>query len=237
MSKARSVPQKPVYVPPSEVVWTEERLAALDTPQMINLLANLQTQRACGRVSETTAADLEVRIRARLPARALAVKRTRPRKEVLLEARAAEQLGALATDIARRYDLSPESAIKASAGTRGFRPQPLTDSKGRGRAGTSVRGGHAAIERFVAYRRGDSFASLAFILLAGHADEHGRFVLFGTDDLLGSEVAPNEYADVAGQHAWSSASRARMRAELVAGFAEGAERYEALIARMAPPLQ
>ena len=237
MSKARSVPQKPVYVPPSEVVWTEERLAALDTPQMINLLANLQTQRACGRVSEATAADLEVRIKARLPARAFTVKRTRPRREILLEARAAEQLGALATDLARRYDISAESAIKASAGIRGFRPQPLTDSKGRGRTGASVKGGYAAIERFVAYRCGNSFASLAFILLAGQADGHGQYVLLGTDDVLGAEVVPNEYADVAEQHAWSSASRARMRAESVAGFDEGAERYEALIARMAAPLQ
>lgn len=237
MSKARSVPQKPVYVPPSAVVWTEERLAALDTPQMITLLENLQTQRACGRVSEATAADLEVRIKARLPARALAVKRTRPRREVLLEARAAEQLGALATNLATRYDISPESAIKASAGVRGFRPQPLTDAMGRGRAGASVKGGHTAIERFVAYRRGDSFASLAFILLAGQADERGRYVLFGTDDVLGTDVAPNEYAGVAEQHAWSSASRVRMRAEPVAGFDEGAERYEALIARMAAPLQ
>jgi len=237
MSKARSVPQKPVYVPPSAVVWTEERLAALDTPQMINLLENLKTQRACGRVSEATAAELELRIRARLPARALAVKRTRPRKEVLLEARAAEQLGALATTLATRYDISPESAIKASEGIRGFRPQPLTDSKGRGRTGASVKGGHAAIERFVGYRRGNSFASLAFVKLAGQADEHGRYVLLGTDDVLGADVAPNEYADVAEQHAWSSASRARMRAEPVAGFDEGAERYEALIARMATPLQ
>jgi len=237
MSKARSVPQKPAYVPPSALVWTDERLAALDTPQMINLLENVQTQRACGRVSEATAADLEVRIKARLPARALAVRRTRPRKEVQLEARAAEQLGALATSLAMRYDISPESAIKASAGIRGFRPQPLTDKKGRGRAGASVKGGHTAIERFVAYRRGDSFASLAFILLAGQADEHGRYVLFGTDDLLGAEVSPNDYADLAGQHAWSSASRARMRAAPVANFDEGAERYEALIARMAVPLQ
>ena len=237
MSKARSVPQKPAYVPPSAVVWTEERLAALETAQLINLLANLQTQRACGRVSEATAAELEVRIKARLPTRALAVRRTRPRKEVLLEARAAEQLGALATSLAQRYDISAESAIKASAGVRGFRPQPLTDSKGRGRSGASVKGGYAAIERFVAYRCGNSFASLAFVLLAGRADEHGRYVLLGTDDVLGAETTSDEYADVAGQHAWSSASRARMRAEPVAGFDEGAERYEALIARMAAPLQ
>ncbi|HTN49968.1 MAG TPA: hypothetical protein VMK32_11105 [Burkholderiaceae bacterium] len=237
MSKTRSVPPKPAYIPPSAVVWTEERLAALDTAQLVNLLSNLRTQRACGRVSEATAADIEVRIRARLPARALVVKRSRPRSEVQLEARAAEQLGALATEVARRYDMSAESAIQASAATRGFRPQPLTDGKGRGRAGASVRAGSTAIERFVAYRRGDSFVSLAFILLVDQANENGRYVLLGTDDLLGAEVAPNEYTHIAEQHAWSAASRARMRAEPVAGFLEGAERYEALIARMTSPLQ
>jgi hypothetical protein len=237
MSKARTIPQKPLYVPPSAVVWTEERLAALDTAQLINLLENLQTQRANGRVSEATAAEVEVRIRSRLPARAIAVKRRRARSEVLLEARAAEQLGALATELARRYDISPESAIKASADTRRFRPQPLTDSKGRGRAGTSVKNGTTAIERFIAYRRGESFASLAFILLAGHGTEHGRYVLFATDDLLDAEATPNEYAEIAGRHAWSSASRARMRAEPASGFEEGARRYEALIARLATPLQ
>lgn len=237
MSKARSVPQKPVYVPPSEVVWTEARLATLDQSQLINLLSNLQTQRACGRVSEDIAVDLEVRIKSRLPTRAIAARRKRPRSEVLLEARAAEQLGALATELAGRYDISPESAVKASAGTRGFRPQPLTNSKGHGRAGTSVKAGGTAIERFVAYRRGDSFASLAFILLAGQAHESGRYVLFGTDDVLGAESAPNQYVHVAEQHAWSTSSRARMRAEPVSGFSEGAQRYEALIARMAVPLQ
>ena len=62
MSKVRSAPAKPVYVPPSQIVWTDERLAALAKDQLINLLANLQTQRSSGRVSEETAVELEVRI-------------------------------------------------------------------------------------------------------------------------------------------------------------------------------
>jgi hypothetical protein len=73
MSKAKNASAKPVYVPPSQLVWTEERLAVLDKDQLINLLSNLQTQRTSGRVSEATAEELEARIRARLPARALKV--------------------------------------------------------------------------------------------------------------------------------------------------------------------
>ena len=30
MSKAKNVQMKPVYVPPSQIVWSDERLAALD---------------------------------------------------------------------------------------------------------------------------------------------------------------------------------------------------------------
>ena len=63
MSKAKNVSLKPVYTPPSLIVWTDERLAALDKEQLINLLGNLQTQVSSGRVSEATATDLEVRIK------------------------------------------------------------------------------------------------------------------------------------------------------------------------------
>lgn len=237
MSKSKNVPLKPAYIPPSQIVWTDERLSALDKDQLVNLLANLQTQRSSGRVSETTAVELEERIKARLPARAVAVRRKRPRSEVLLEARAAEQLGSLASELARRYDISAETAIAASAGTKGFRPQPLTDSKGHARTGSSVKNGDAAIERYVAYRCRDSFACLAFILLADQAQERGRYVLFGTDDLLVDAVESNEYTALAEQHAWAAAVRPRMRAQPVSGFAEGAERFEALVARLSTPLQ
>ena len=232
MSKVRSAPAKPVYVPPSQIVWTDERLAALAKDQLINLLANLQTQRSSGRVSEETAVELEVRIKGLLPARAIAVRVKRPRSEVLLEARTAEQLGALAHDLAARYDLRPETAMSAAEGVKGFRPQPLTDSKGHARAGTKS---GAAFERFIGYRSRDSFAGLAFVLLADQTQERGAYVLIGTDDLLGADLPRNDYTPVAEQHGWSAAARARMRAEPVANYAEGAERFEALVARLATP--
>jgi len=112
MRKGKFAPTKPVYQPPSQLVWTDEKLATLDSKQLLNLLANLHTQRVCGRVAEETATELEQRIRARLPTRAVAVRRKRARSEVMLEARVAEQLGALAAQLAARYDLSPETAAR-----------------------------------------------------------------------------------------------------------------------------
>jgi hypothetical protein len=140
MSKQKNAPAKPVFHTPTQMDWNEERLAALGKEQLLNLLQNLQTQRGSGRVAEETAAELEQRIRARLPARAIAVRRKRARSEVQLEARVAQQLGALAVELAERYDLSPATATRASTGTKGFRAQPLTDSR-QARAGGSVKTG------------------------------------------------------------------------------------------------
>lgn len=231
MRKAKNVPLKPTYTPPSLVVWTDERLAGLDKTQLANLLENLQTQLTTGRVSEATAVDLEARIKSRLPTPKAAPRRKRSRSEIRAEARAAEQLGDLAAELARRYDLSAESAARASAGVKGFRAEPMTDSKGHARTGASVRSGVTAIERYVGYRSGDSFAGLAFVLLSDDSERPG-YVLLGTDDLLGEEATDNEYTPLAGQHGWSATARARMRARAVSGFEEGAQRYEELVARM-----
>ncbi len=55
MRKGKFAPAKPVYQPPSQLVWTEDKLATLDSKQLLNLLENLHTQRGCGRVAEETA--------------------------------------------------------------------------------------------------------------------------------------------------------------------------------------
>jgi hypothetical protein len=77
MSKTRSAPLPPVFATRSQLVWTDEKLAGLDTVQLGNLLDNLNTQVQSGRVSEETAADLARRIESRLPARELALRKKR----------------------------------------------------------------------------------------------------------------------------------------------------------------
>ena len=67
MNTTKPGPQRP-FVPTSQLVWDDERLNALDKDQLANLLANVPTQLAIGRISEETAVDLEQRIRSRLPA-------------------------------------------------------------------------------------------------------------------------------------------------------------------------
>ncbi|HUL64462.1 MAG TPA: hypothetical protein VLW55_07580 [Burkholderiaceae bacterium] len=56
--------------------WTEEKLRTLDQDQLLNLLSNLDHQRAIGRLSESTAAVLEQRISALLTKRSSAKRRS-----------------------------------------------------------------------------------------------------------------------------------------------------------------
>jgi hypothetical protein len=77
INKAKGISTATVFVAPSQLVWTDEKLAALDTKQLGNLLDNLKTQLASGRVSTEVAEDLEKRIESRLPARELTQRKKR----------------------------------------------------------------------------------------------------------------------------------------------------------------
>jgi len=77
MSKAKTAPAAPVFVARSQLEWTDDKLAVLDTVQLGNLLDNLNTQVESGRVSKETAAELKLRIESRLPARELRMRKKR----------------------------------------------------------------------------------------------------------------------------------------------------------------
>jgi hypothetical protein len=218
---------------PSQLDWPDEKLAGLDTAQLKNLLGNLHTMREAGRVSEAAADDIAARITARLPARALVVKRKRLRTEVQLEARVADGLGSLATSLAQRYDLSEETARQRSATTKGFRPHALTDKRGFAKAGASVKAGAMSIDRFISYRVQDSLASLAFLLRPEQPQQTGRYVLFATDDLLEEGAPLAEFMPESKDYGWSTASRERVRALPAADFADAQTRFEAMIAKIA----
>jgi hypothetical protein len=53
---------KPTFHTPTRFDWTDEKLQALSQEQLLNLLDNLDHQRAIGRITEDTAAAIEKRI-------------------------------------------------------------------------------------------------------------------------------------------------------------------------------
>lgn len=227
---------KAVFVPPSQMNWTDEKLAGLDTAQLKSLLENLATQRTSGRVSEEIATELTTRITARLPANALTTRRKRSRSIVLQDARIAEALGDLALLLSKRYDLSEATAREKSSATSGFRPLPLVNKQGQARTGASMKNGKMAIERFISYRVRDSLAGLAYLLPMDQPQQTGRYVLLGTEDLLESGAPLAEVMPGSGDYGWSRDSHGRMRAKVAADFAEAQRLYEELIARLATKL-
>jgi hypothetical protein len=53
---------KPTFHTPMRFDWTDEKLQTLSQEQLLNLLENLDRQRAIGRIPESTAAAVEQRI-------------------------------------------------------------------------------------------------------------------------------------------------------------------------------
>jgi hypothetical protein len=85
-----------VFQPPSQLTWTDEKLATLSKEQLLNLFENLQTQRESGRVMPQAADELEKLISARLPANA--------RKRLRALAEAQQDVEALVDDKAGPQD-------------------------------------------------------------------------------------------------------------------------------------
>jgi len=73
---ARTTTANTIMHSPMLLEWSEEKLSALNQDQLLNLLANLDHQRAIGRVSEPTAAVLDQRITALLTKRNSAKRRS-----------------------------------------------------------------------------------------------------------------------------------------------------------------
>ncbi|MGE5337876.1 MAG: hypothetical protein ACM3PU_08600 [Gemmatimonadota bacterium] len=69
MARNSVAASKPIFHPPMLLDWTDDKLQALSQEQLLNLLDNLDRQRAIGRLSEHVAAAIDQRITALLTAR------------------------------------------------------------------------------------------------------------------------------------------------------------------------
>jgi hypothetical protein len=89
MSRSTSKPAKPVFHAPMRLDWTDDKLKALSQAQLLNLLDNLDQQRAIGRVKGDDATAFDQRIVALLT-RANGTKRRKKLALVAAEATAVD---------------------------------------------------------------------------------------------------------------------------------------------------
>lgn len=69
MVRKAAIAAKPVFHAPMRIDWTDEKLQALSQDQLLNLLENLDRQRAIGRVSDEAAIAIDQRITSLLTTR------------------------------------------------------------------------------------------------------------------------------------------------------------------------
>lgn len=161
------------------VDWTDERIEALSTPDLRNLLVNAERK---------SVEDLIARCNAELLKRNASKPRTggsktrSPTKE--FEHTMAEQLAVVGKGLAEKFDLSEETAKANSVGVKGFKAHRLLDAKGFAKLGGMQRDGSVAIDRYISYRRGKDIASLGVFLLKDQPIEEHEFHLIAPLALL-----------------------------------------------------
>ena len=151
------------------VAWTDEKIAALSTPELKNLLANAE-RKSVDELVERCTIELTTRNAANPRAGG---KARNPVKE--FEREMAEQIAAVGREVAEKYDLSEATAKAASVGVKGFKAHRLLDAKGYAKLGGMQRDGSVAIDRYISYRRGNDTAALGVFLLKEQPVESREF--------------------------------------------------------------
>jgi hypothetical protein len=101
-----------------------------------------------------------------------------------MQSELAADIGGFATDLSRRYDLTPETAKQKSGNMPRFIPHKLTQANGTAKLGGLQRSGMCRIDRYVSYRVNDTVLSLNMFLGKGAPDNAVEFQVFGPQELF-----------------------------------------------------
>ena len=152
------------------VDWTDEKIAALSSPELKNLMANAE-RKGVETLAATCKAELEKR-----GANKTRVGVGKPRTEVKeFEHTMSEQIAAIGKEMAAKYDLTEDTAKARSEGIKGFRAHKLFGSDGRAKLGGMQRDGSVAVERYISHRRGNDIVSLGVFLLKDQPVDSAEF--------------------------------------------------------------
>ena len=163
------------------IVWDETRIAALTNVDLLQLLENAVS------LQNALVKDLCEREIARRPA---SVKSKRSRSATSpdplrnRETELSAELGAFASGLAKKYDLSADTAREKSKGILRFQPHQLTQSNGTAKLGGLQRAGKCKIDRYISYRLRDRVISLNVYLAKDVEDNALEFQVFAPKELL-----------------------------------------------------
>ena len=160
------------------VDWTDDRIAALSTSDLKNLLANAERKEVAELVTKcSTELDKRHTTKPRGAAK--------PRSETKeFEHAMAGQLADVGREVAAKYDLTEETAKAKSVGVKGFKAHRLLDAKGFAKLGGMQRDGSVAVDRYISYRRGPDIVSLNVFLLKDQPVESHEFHVIAPKAML-----------------------------------------------------
>ena len=170
--------------------WTKEKINELTTQEITALQENARVRGNSEIVSlcdEVLATKKPIR-----KARTSSATKT-------LEAECSHQLSEFAKYLSSKYDLSAATAIKKSAGVKGFRPHNLTAKNGQAKLGGEQRTGAVAMDRYISYRLKNDIVSLTAWLESKEDTENLKWQVRGPAACFGrvdSESKPNNEAEL-----------------------------------------
>jgi hypothetical protein len=179
-SKQRNNPHMPIS-------WDDACLAALSDKDLLQLRDN---------ASRKNSADILALCEADITRRNLGIKPKRTRSAVtesdplrILQSDMSAAIGEFAVALARKYDLSAETAKKQSDGFPRFIPHKLVQANGTAKLGGLQRTGLCRLDRYTSYRVKDTVLSLNMFLGKDAADSAVEYQVFGPKDLLPDGVS------------------------------------------------
>lgn len=97
-----------------------------------------------------------------------------------LDRKVAKELGDFILNLAKEFDLSPETARAKSYGSKGFRTHKLTNKEGLAKRGGLLAGEQSQLDRYVSYRVADANLALCAWLSLDATLDQIRFQVFGS---------------------------------------------------------
>jgi len=186
--------------------WSETKLAELSTPELKNLLKNAHSP-------TRRTSDSPVRKR---------------------EAELASEMGELAAELSKPYDLSRETAKSLSRGTKHFQAHKPVSADGTAKMGGLQRTRQCLINRYISYRLRDTVISLDIWLPQGASADEIEYHVFAPRELLpdavGRDVLRPTLPDIGSAPlSWTG--------KKFASFEEAKACFAGLISRVAPKRQ
>lgn len=201
------------------IIWTQDRIANLTTPELDNLCKNAIRANKI-EVIEWCEAELE--------------KRTPlTKKYKILQEDAVDSIVKLANKLMEIYDFDTEKARSLSEGSKHFIPHRLLDEKGSAKVGGAKMRGKVVFHRYISYRLKNEVYSLVAILFESEPDTQLKYQVIGPSRLLDNfspiaDIRP--YLDVNEKVGFFEGG------EEFDNFEEAANRFSWLIEQVAPKL-